>query len=226
MGAGASSTDGTLTEREEKFFKEMQRAYDNEYKPRVSEKKMERKESIDFFKAKIDSFVEKESSEPKTEEKRVPARAGAVIDRTVSSIKPPPTFFVGDIVKAKVDGMLFEGVVVSNGDDQESVEVDFGDETEFVEVEDCSLVMSGLDFEVGDVVQARTVDNFLYCNGTILNINHDATMDILFDGDDEDDVEKNIPHDLVRKLRTGRDLVKKRWQRAKNMISTIRAFNI
>ena len=217
MGAGASSADGSISEREEKFFKEMQRAYDKE--PQLAENKMERKESLKFFRDKINSFVE---SEPKTEEKSGPARS--IVTRTTSSVHPPPTFYVGDVVKAKVDGMMFEGVVVHNGEEDSTIDVDFGDEIETVKIEDCSLVMSGLDFEVGDLVQARTVDTLLYCNGTILNINHDATMDILFDGDDEDDVEKNIPHNFVRKLRTGRELAKKRWHRARAMLSTVRAF--
>lgn len=238
MGAGASSTDDSITEREKKFFDEMQRAYDQEYKPKVAERKMERKESLDFFKAKITSFVASEpkspgkpkksesKTEPKGDEHRKPARP--VVQRTISSVQPPPAFFVGDIVKAKVDGMMFEGVVIANGGeehDQDSVDVDFGDEVERVKIDNCALVMSGLDFEVGDVIQARTVENYLYCNGTILKINLDGTMDILFDGDDESDVERNIPHHLVRKLRTGRELAKKRWMRARTVISTMRAFN-
>lgn len=232
MGAGASSSDGSITEREEKFFREMQLAYDLEYKPRTAERKMERKESLDFFKAKINSFVQSEpksynnnNTNKKSEEKRTPARA--FVKRSLSGpCDPPPSKFeIGDVVKAKVDGMMFEGVIVSHNNEEDMVEVDFGEETEFVKNDKCALVMSGLDFEVGDVVQARTVDNFLYCNGKILNINHDATMDILFDGDDDDDVERNIPHALVRKIRTGRDLAKKRWQRARAMISSVRAFN-
>lgn len=219
MGAGASSTDGSISEREDKFFKEMQNTYDNEYKPQIAERKMERQESLDFFQAKINSFVE---SEPKSDEKRVPARA--IVSRTTSSAQPPPTYYVGDIVKAKVDGMMFEGVVVHNGEDDDTIDVDFGDEIETVLIGDCALVMSGLDFEVGDLVQARTVDTVLYCHGTILNINHDATMDILFAGDDDEDVEKNIPHNFVRKHRTGREMVKKRWHRARAMLATVRAF--
>jgi hypothetical protein len=259
MGAGASSADGSssLTEREEKFFQEMQNAYENEYKPKMnSENKMERNESLNFFKLRVNSFVDSEKSEPKTEtegnavtnanaskgseakvsgvvdtdaqclekseEKRVPARAAIL--RTSSSMHPPPAFYIGDIVKAKVDGMMFEGVVVENGGEEETVEVDFGDDVETVKIEDCAMVMSGLDFEVGDFVQARTTDSVMYCHGKVLNINLDGTFDIIFDGDDEEDVERNIPHEYVRKHRTGRSLARKRWQRVRTLVSSVRAF--
>jgi len=247
MGAGASSSDDAITEREEKFFKEMQDAYENEYKPRMKDNKMERDESLNFFKLRVNSFVDSEpksnerdsssgaleektdsmkeksvSFKEKDDEKREPARP--VISRKSSSIQPPPAFYVGDVVKAKVDGMMFEGVVVNNGSDDNTVEVDFGDEVEVVDIDDCAIVMSGLDFEVGDLVQARTADSVMYCHGKILKISLDGTFDILFDGDDEDDVERGIPHEFVRKHRTGRELVKKRWQRARTIISSMRAF--
>jgi len=241
MGAGAST--GPLDEREEKFFAEMQKAYD-EYKPQES--KMEREDSFNFFKSKIELFLENEAKsgskesysdlkskiddffESKAENKsdsKAEVKEAKQITRGVSSIVQPPSFYVGDIVKAKVDGMLFEGVVIHNGDDDGTIEVDFGDDIEKVNISDCSLVMSGLDFEVGDLVQARTAESFLYCHGKVLKINHDGTFDILFDGDDDDDVERNIPHHFVRKHRTGRAMVKMRWHRAKAVLATIRAFN-
>ena len=222
MGAAASSSGAHFSDREEKFFETMQEAYEKEYKPQVAENKLNKEQSIKFFTEKVNSFVE---SEPKAEEKRTPARP--LIHKRASSIQPPPSFYVGDIVKAKVDGMMFEGVVVSNGNENvyHTVEVDFGDDVEEVQIDNCSLVMSGLDFEVNDLVQARTEDSVMYCNGKLLHINFDGTMDILFDGDDEEDVEKNIPVKYVRKLRTGRELAKRRWHRARTMISSIRAFS-
>lgn len=256
MGAGAST--GPLTEREEKFFAEMQKAYD-EYKPQHA-KMVERKDSYRFFKTRIDDFLENEKHQAKLDgrdedlsdltskiddyfESRAEAKNNVKQNSFDSKHSPlevssetsnkslsvpkrfnNPTFYVGDIVKAKVDGLMFEGVVVHNGENNSTIDVDFGDDIETVKISDCSLIMSGLDFEVGDLVQARTTDSYVYCHGKILNINHDGTFDIVFDGDDDDDVERNIPHSFVRKHRTGREMVKKRWDRARAVLSTIRAF--
>lgn len=126
------------------------------------------------------------------------------------------TFMVGDIVKVRQGFMMFEGVVVDAGN--ETLDVDFGDDIEKVPVETCCLVMNGLDFEVGDYVSACPAGD-LYFNGKIVSINTNGTFDILFDGDDPEDVEHNIRPDKVRKIRTGRQLVINRWQRAKQLIS-------
>lgn len=126
------------------------------------------------------------------------------------------TFMVGDIVKVRQGFMMFEGVVVDSTNT--TLDVDFGDDIETVSIENCCLVMNGLDFEVGDYVSACPAGE-LYFNGKIISINTNGTFDILFDGDDIEDVEHNIRPDKVRKIRTGRQLVINRWQRAKNMIS-------
>lgn len=224
MGAGASA--GPLTEKEEKFFAEMKHAYENEYKLHKTGDKIHDRDPVDFFKMKIDSFME---SQAKDEEKKddigAKPEAKRIISRAPSCVESAPVYYVGDIVKAKVDGMLFEGVVIHYGEDDETLDVDFGDDIETVSIANCSLVMSGLDFEVGDFVQARTKDSPLYCHGKILKIHHDGTFDILFDGDSDDDVERGLPHEFVRKHKTGRDLAKKRWHRARAMLSTVRAFS-
>jgi hypothetical protein len=132
-------------------------------------------------------------------------------------------FMIGDVVKAKLGFMMFEGVVVGIADPA-TLEVDFGDEVEPVPRVDCSLVISGLEFEVGDLVSACPIGGFLYFNGVIVNINLNGTFDVQFDGDDEEDIERNIRPENIRKLRTGRQLVMSRWQKAKNLISATRAF--
>jgi hypothetical protein len=129
------------------------------------------------------------------------------------------TFMVGDIVKVRQGFMMYEGVVVEvPGGSCETLDVDFGDDIETVPLDHCCLVMNGLDYEVGDYVSACPVGE-LYFNGKITSINANGTFDILFDGDEPDEVEKNIRPDKVRKIRTGRQLVLNRWQKAKNLIS-------
>lgn len=132
-------------------------------------------------------------------------------------------FMIGDIVKAKLGYMMFEGVIVGNGE-SDTLEVDFGDEVETVPRKDCALVISGLEFEVGDLVSACPLGSALYFNGTIVEINMDGTCDVLFEGDDDEDVERSIPPENIRKLRTGRQLVVSRWHKAKNLIAATRAF--
>ena len=126
------------------------------------------------------------------------------------------TFMVGDIVKVRQGFMMFEGVVVDAT--STTLDVDFGDDIERVLIENCCLVMNGLDFEVDDYVSACPAGD-LYFNGKIVAINSNGTFDILFDGDDPEDVEHNIRPDKIRKIRTGRQMVINRWQRAKQLIS-------
>jgi len=142
----------------------------------------------------------------------------------VLAAESPCVFQIGDIVKAKLGFMMFEGVVV--GVKSTTLDVDFGDDIEEIPIENCSLVMHGLDYEVGDLVSACPNGSVLYFNGRVLGINGNGTLDILFDGDEEDDVERNIPIDSVRKLRTGRQLVMSRWHRAKTMITASIAFGM
>ena len=137
--------------------------------------------------------------------------------------QPNVMFMVGDVVKAKLGFMMFEGVVVGNGD-ANTLDVDFGDEVEQVPRTDCSLVISGLEFEVGDLVSACPNGSMLFFNGTIVEIHLDGTCDVLFDGDDEEDVERGIRLECIRKIRTGRQLVVSRWQKAKNLLTATRAF--
>lgn len=126
------------------------------------------------------------------------------------------TFMIGDIVKVRQGYMMYEGVVVEVS--STTLDVDFGDDIETVPLENCCLVMNGLDYEIGDYVSACPAGD-LYFNGKIVSINTNGTFDILFDGDDPEDVERNIRPDKLRKIRTGRQLVLNRWQKAKNLIT-------
>lgn len=151
-------------------------------------------------------------------------------NKSVEAVKPrfeesTSVFMIGDVVKARLGFMMFEGVVVGIGDES-TLDIDFGDEVESVPREDCSLVISGLEFEVGDLVSACPIGGFLYFNGVIVNINMSGTFDVQFDGDDDEDIERNIRPENIRKLRTGRQLVMSRWQKAKNLISATRAFAV
>lgn len=114
-------------------------------------------------------------------------------------------FSIGDVVKAQDGGLMFEGVVVNfaNG----MVEVDFGDAIEQIAPENCSLVLSGIEFEVGDKVEFTPKNMALHFCGTILSIDGTTlTADLLMDGDDPEDIERGVEFDQMRKIKTGRDL--------------------
>lgn len=177
-----------------------------------SESKLE-ESKLDVNESKTESKIDEKSNNDESksheEEKHIKEKHKRVTEFYT-------TFMVGDIVKVRQGFMMFEGVVVDASNT--TLDVDFGDDIEKVSIENCCLVMNGLDFEVGDYVSACPAGD-LYFNGKIVSINTNGTFDILFDGDDLEDVEHNIRPDKVRKIRTGRQLVINRWQRAKQMIS-------
>ena len=113
-------------------------------------------------------------------------------------------------MKTKSDGLMCEGVVVDKRGNM--VDVDFGDDIEEVEISACVLVLPGTDFEEGDVVEVQPPGDFLYFKGHVTSINYaNNTIDVHMDGDDEDDVERNVTYDRVRKLMTSRPLALEHW---------------
>lgn len=118
---------------------------------------------------------------------------------------------------------MFEGVVVNfeNG----MVQVDFGDAVENFAPEHCSLVLSGLEFEVGDKVEYQPQNTGLHFLGSIIDINPDTlTADILMEGDDPDDIERGVSFDQMRKVKTGRELSEK-LKKGIRLVQAVNRFN-
>jgi hypothetical protein len=68
------------------------------------------------------------------------------------------TLEIGDIVKAKIDSIYFEGVIVAILND-EHVSVDFGDSVEYVKRVNCYIILRSADLEIGDIVETISQDN-------------------------------------------------------------------
>lgn len=195
MGAGSSFLDLPEDEREV-IFQEMKDMYENEYLPQVQSGKLREGEGYSIFREKLNKYLD--SKNVKT----------TIPIQEVAEIFHHSPFSVGDVVKARDGGLMFEGVVVNFADGK--VEVDFGDAIEQFPPELCSLVLSGIEFEVGDKVEYTPPNMCLHFCGTIIAIDSmNLTADILMDGDDPDDIERGAEFSSMRKIRTGRDLSEK-----------------
>lgn len=119
---------------------------------------------------------------------------------------------------------MCEAVVVSVGEG--AVDVDFGDSIESVAFENCALVLNGLELEVGDEVEYRAPGMALYFRGKVINYNEDdTTWDIQMIGEDPDDIERHVPFDQLRKVRTGRELCAK-FKRGVAKVQAINRFTL
>jgi hypothetical protein len=141
----------------------------------------------------------------------------------------------GDVVKAKSDGMWFEGVVLSNSlgsNGKQEFVVEFGDENEpdqqIIKGGDIVKVLPWSHLEIGDRVEARPSDGFMWFSGHVINF-HPATQvyDVQFDDEDDaaGEIETNVPEARIRKLQSNRTIVaKERWKKAKTAVVAARAF--
>ncbi len=132
--------------------------------------------------------------------------------------------FVGDVVKVtfKTSEPL-EGFVVERLNDV-NILVDFGDHTKECHVSNCTLIIRSDELEVGDKVEMKPADMSLYFVGKVIAINADCTLDIQMDGDDQEDIERNVNVENVRKLMSKRGLAVSRWRRAFMMVLAINRF--
>ena len=98
------------------------------------------------------------------------------------------TIMIGDIVRAQPpdDDMVFEGVVIDIRLEATATQyhIDFGDEEDPLWCENVQRILPWHAMEIGDMVQARPVDEANYYDGTILGINSDGSFEVLIDGDD------------------------------------------
>lgn len=192
MGAGSSFLDLPEGQREE-IFQEMKELYENEYLPQVESGQLREGEGYSIFREKLEKFLDSKSLNKD------------VFFKDDASVFHNSPFALGDVVKAGEGGLQFEGVVVNFDDGL--VEVDFGDAIESYAPDKCSLVLSGIEFELGDKVEYTPPNMALHFCGTIVAINADTmTADVLMDGDDPDDIERDVEFEQMRKVKTGRDL--------------------
>ena len=142
------------------------------------------------------------------------------------------TFEIGDVVKCKVDGMFFEGVVVHVGDVDPSTGdpaciVELGTEDE-PDQQPCRAaemhkVLPWHHLEVGDRVEAQQDGMALWFRATIAKVHHaEGDYDVMFEEDEEGigELEEHVPEARIRKVQSVRTFNPKvHWRKAKHVIT-------
>lgn len=147
---------------------------------------------------------------------------GAAVSTAAS--KEQTCLGVGDVVKAKVDGMFFEGVV--NGRDEDAVVVDFGNgDVQSVDAAHCVRVKCWQAVETGDVVHVREDKGYNNYVATVVQVSTDVdTGDVRYAVDyGDDDREENVTADRIRKLASERSTLG-RWKSAVSVVTAANAF--
>lgn len=146
---------------------------------------------------------------------------------TTTILSPRETVFdrnsthitVGDIVRVEKSPNSFsEGIIVERLDNEQFI-VDFGDRIATVLLSNCHILLRNDEYEMGDKVEVQPPGSALFFVGRVIAMNpHERTLDVLMDGDDPDDIERNIPIENARKLMSRRAVVVNRWKKAFMMV--------
>ena len=251
MGSGVSSENNKGESLE--AFKACREEYDNVIVPLIESGAMTEVEAMIKLTEQYTQMVNMHSG-PNGEKiahslskHLVESTMEAPLDRYVDADTNQVSLKVGDVVKAKDKGFYFEGVVMQIKDGK--VLVNFGDdvisddmtdiEKEFA-IEDCYLVMTGLELEEDDRVEVNTI-GFLFCQGTIVNIHRhfnqadssvSVTYDVHMDNEDHEDdnengdpdMELNVPSAKIRKIISHRVSAAERWHRGVRKVTAMLAF--
>ena len=151
------------------------------------------------------------------QEMMTPASPFSPREESYVSILNSDQLTVGDIVRVTTEGKITEGMIIEKVTNQK-LRVDFGDRITDCQLDDCVILIRNYEFEIGDKVECRPKGSNLFFVGKVAKINPDKTMDIMMDGDDPDDYERNVLPDDCRKLMSRRSVVVNRWKRAFMMV--------
>ncbi|KAJ1419356.1 hypothetical protein B484DRAFT_400214 [Ochromonadaceae sp. CCMP2298] len=135
-------------------------------------------------------------------------------------------FAVGDYVQMKSDGLQLEGIVVEILSET-MLAVDFGgsgDTVQQVRASKCRSIVRSDDLEVGDQVQVQLDGSYLTFVGRVHTLHADGSCDVAMQGDDPDDIERQVPAKNITKLMSRRALVIARWKKAARVISSVQMF--
>jgi hypothetical protein len=134
-------------------------------------------------------------------------------------------FQVGDVARVYEQDMFREGVVVETLGANSFLRVDFGQYSNVYNVSKCVLVVKCDEYEVGDKVEIKEEGMALYFVGEVIRVSGNGmTVDVLMSGDDNNDVEHDVPKKNVRKLMTKRAIAKNRWRRASEVVNVSNTF--
>jgi hypothetical protein len=254
MGAGVSASESPA---QLQAFAKVKAEYEANVGPAIASGNLTEEEGMEKLRHMYANLVASiESGESKGESPRrlppgapLPSTAEVKIIKEMSLIEGDRTrdestymlsLKVGDVVKVKDSGFFFEGVVMLM--EGGKVTVNFGDEVvsddaqdveKVFPIEDCFLVMSGLEMEEFDRVEVNTFGN-LYCQGVIIAIHRrfissesivEVTYDVRMDNEDEaDDIEHDVHPGRIRKLMSHRVSAAERWKRGGSKVVAALAF--
>lgn len=122
---------------------------------------------------------------------------------------------VGDIVRVETSPNNFsEGIIIERVDDTHVI-IDLGDRISTLPLSNCQILLRNDEYEMGDRVEVQPPGSALFFVGKVIALNTtERTLDVLMDGDDPDDIERNIPFENARKLMSRRAVVVNRWKKA------------
>jgi len=214
MGASSSALKDLPPDKQFQLFKKLKKNYPDDA---AVNKTLTDYENYLLWKGRLELLVTGESPTPTLDDLK------SDYTRCVYNTN---TLNIGDVVRAKdVDGQLTPEGLIMEIFGGSIAQIDFGDAIVQYPLESCTLVLSGLDFEVNDHVQVKPEGMSLYFTGVVIALHDDSqTMDIQMAGDDPDDIEYNVPRDRVVKLNSGRPIALGHWRALKNVVHVSNVF--
>jgi hypothetical protein len=182
-------------------FLKLKTAYESEYAPLIAEGKMSEQEAYAVMSEKYEQII-KAGEERK---KLMREKSRSILER----------MNVGDVVSTKKGDTTLEGILIAVHYEDDHISMDDGEEVHKVPINGIEVIVQGDAIEVNDQVEMRPEDTHVYYKGVVLSI--DATtgaLDVRMDGEDPDDIEKGVPLNMVRKIKTHRNLACMRWNKA------------
>lgn len=182
-------------------FLKLKSAYESEYAPLIAEGKMSEQEAYAIMSEKYEQII-KAGEERK---RLMREKSRSILER----------MNVGDVVSTKKGDTTVEGILIAVHYEDDHVSVDNGKEVHEVPINGVEVIVQGDAIEVNDQVEMRPEDSHVYYKGVVLSI--DATtgaLDVRMDGEDPDDIEKGVPLNMVRKIKTHRNMACMRWNKA------------
>lgn len=227
MGGGASAEHKYTLDRKEDYV-DIVALYESELRPKLEAKMITDDDAFLVIKEKYELKLKEkiDASINSSNNNNVMGKLLATNDELINPNISKSGFTIGDVVKVKDNGFMVEGVITDKHGENCLV-VDLGDDLIEVPVSDCILVLSAIDFEVGDTVEMKPEGMSIYFMGVVSSVNNiDKTCDIMLESeDDSGDIEYNVPYENIRKRMSSRPLASARWNKVITAIKALKAFS-
>ena len=182
-------------------FLKLKTAYESEYAPLIAEGKMSEQEAYAVMSERYEQII----SAGESRSKMIREKSRSIME----------VMNVGDVVCTQKGDKALEGILIAVHYQNDHVSVDDGVEVYEVPIKDVEVVLQGDTIEVNDQVEMRPEGAHVYYKGVVLSIDvNTGALDVRMDGDDPDDIEKGVPVNMARKIKTHRSLACMRWNKA------------